>query len=151
MRCQHIKVGLADPHDQVLVGRQQLGLCQLKHFHALLVLGRVRGPVQGVRGAQSRILGAITAVRRGPKTGRHRNIGLRHARSQRHRGQVECLGLIGPELVGFILRFGRLVGRIKRACRLVQIDQALGVNRQGGCGQCSEKGGGQRQFFHGRL
>ena len=64
LRRQHIEVGLADAHDQVLVGAGQLGLGQVHLLDALLVAGPVGGTVQRLRCAQRAVLRAIGAVER---------------------------------------------------------------------------------------
>ena len=130
LRSEHVKVALTDAHDQVLIGAGQLGLGQIKLLDALLVAGPVGWAIKRLRRADGGALGAVGTVAAGTQI---RDDFLRRARQperQIRRRQNRRLGLIGFRQRCVKLRFGRLVGRIKAACRLVQLDQTLRLRRQ---------------------
>ena len=103
-RGQHVKVGLADPHDEVLVGGRQLGLCEVNLLFALLVGGPVGRAVQGLRGAQRGALRVVVALVGGGQG--VVQVGGRGAHGQPHRGQNGRFGLVCPRQRGGVLRLG---------------------------------------------
>ena len=69
LRGQHVKVALANTHDQVLIGALQLGLGQIKLLDALLVAGPVGRAVKWLRRADGGALRSEGAVAAGAQIG----------------------------------------------------------------------------------
>ena len=141
LRGQHIKVGLAHAHQQVLGGRVQL---RLGHVHAALALfhgDAVGGAVQRLRCVHAQGLGVGGALHVGAGAA---DVGLcaRHPRGEGGAGAQPGLGLVGTAGGGFQLSAGGLPRGVISAGRFHQLHEALRVH---GRTQQGAQGGAERQ------
>ncbi|MNV36074.1 hypothetical protein D3C71_1275380 [compost metagenome] len=126
LRGQHVKVGLAHAHQQVLRGGVQLRLGHVNAALALLQRDAVGGAVQRLRGLHAhRLRGAGVLHRRAAQF----HIGAAEPGRERGAGQQAGAGLVGAAGCCVELGSGRLPGRVIGACRFHQLQQALGVRR----------------------
>ena len=136
---QHIEEGLTDPHDQVLLGGQQLVLGQLGRFFSLGEACPVAGAIQGLGCSQGgRLQAVILAAQRGERTVL---AGLADRCTQTHGGQYSGSRLFPMGQCGIGLRFGRLVAGVIALGCVEQFHQALGLGHPGtACSQGYQQG-----------
>jgi hypothetical protein len=135
LRSQHIKVGLADAHQQVLCGGVELRPGHVDATLALLVANAVGRAVQRLRGADGHALrGAVVIDGGAADVG----VGARNPGGQPRTGQQAGACLVGAAGCGFELGLRRLPGRVIAPSGLDKLQQALGLRRGG-------KRGAQRQ------
>ena len=104
MCSQHVKVSLAQAHDELLLSHFQLGLGQGHLLHALFVTGLVGWAIQRVAGAERERTGAESATAQGIAL--VVQVGLGPVAAQTCRGPQQGLGLLGPGQCGLELRAG---------------------------------------------
>ncbi len=152
LRGQHVKVGLADAHQQVLLGHLQLRLGRVHALQALAVQRHVGGPVQRLRHAHAGAAAGVLAVATLAIGEAHFLVHPRDAGGQVGAGQHVGLGLRGTEQVGVVLRLGAEVGGVVGAGRFVQRDQVLrgGGQRAGGGQRGQQQTNRQAGWGHGR-
>ncbi|MNQ06806.1 hypothetical protein D3C85_195720 [compost metagenome] len=146
---EHVEVGLAHAHDEVLLGD---GEHRLRHFGlalALLVGGPVGGAVQRLRGVDAHVLrgevarGAAAAA--GAGQGVDVQVAAVHARGEPDGRQDAGLGLRGARQVGLVLGPRALVGGVEAARGIVEFVQCLALGRQceqarnGACEGCGKR------------
>ena len=146
LRCQNIKVRLAQTNNEFLFGQFELNLRHGLLFETLFQSDLIGWSVKGLAGVECQ------AAR--PKFPAASSIGLvaqggfRKITTQTRRGAQQGPGLVSLGLCRFVLRLGRLEGGIVAFCRFVERGQALGLGgacKGGHHGQCQ----GQGAQFHG--
>ena len=146
LRGQHIKVALADAHQQVLRDAIEL---RLRYVHApqpLLQRDAVGRTVQRLGGVDAHGLRGQAAVYGGRADA---GVGARQPRRQSRAGQQARACLIGAAGGGIQLGFGRLPGRVVAARGLDQCHQALGLGRNSESG--AQRQGKKPQQVHGSV
>ena len=126
LRGQHVEVGLAHAHQQILRGGIELGLRHIHPALALLIGDAVGRAEEWLRGLHAQgLLRAGVAHRRAAQF----HIGAAQARGERRAGQQAGTGLVGAASRSIELRPCRLPGGVVRAGRFHQFHQALRLRR----------------------